>query len=307
MTSPTLTLVAQPEVVVCPPDHRHAEATTCYHHHKCRCVPCVERMIARQADRRRLIAYGRWQPMVAATRARNHIRVLGATGIGYRRVAVLAHVSNDHVANIARGHTKRVSRALEARVLRIPVDKRLIAAGALVDPTITRRCIQALHARGWTAVGLAAELGLSGTNISHFRTSEHVTARTERRITELYERLWDAPPAGDERAQAQWRRRAAAAGWVPPLGWDDIYTDEEPPAVDGDIVDLVAVEFAVEGHRVDLTRDERHIALAQLHARGYNDPRLAQLLCVSVKTIERDREHLDLPSNYLLEREERSA
>lgn len=55
---------------VCPPDHKHSAAGTCYNQHGCRCHDCTTTRAAAQRARRREKAYGRYQP--------RHLPALGA-------------------------------------------------------------------------------------------------------------------------------------------------------------------------------------------------------------------------------------
>lgn len=289
------------EPYVCPDDHKHDATLTCYHHHRCRCDACTARAIAYQARTRRLVAYGRWQPLVPATRARNHIRVLSAFGVGHRRVATLAGIASTHVADISSGLTRRVSPAVEARVLAIAVDASSFAKGQLIPATGVRRRLQALMRIGWSPAVLAPRLGMSRTNVSRLLLQGNVTVRTHEQFAALYEQLWNVtPPAGDRWAQRTidaTRKRAALAGWPPPLAWDDIDADPEPQTGEDAPVDEIAVELAVHGNRIELTRDERRLAVRQLHAAGHGDGLIAHMLLVSDKTIIRDREYLCLPAN----------
>ncbi len=233
-----------------------------------------------------------------ADRARAHIRVLSAFGVGSRRVAELSGLNDEHVRDIATGMTRSVRPLTEQRILRIPVDASSLAAGTAIDAEITRRLVKALHARGWSPTAIAGELGIHATNISRMRDARTVTIATHERMVALFERIWDQPPTCSARHQAVWRDRAAAEGWPPPLAWDDIYTDPAPAEVDlEDGIDAIAVELAVEGRRVPLNRAERDEALRQLHAAGHGDRLIAHMLCVSDKTITRDRERLHLPAN----------
>lgn len=289
------------EAYVCPEDHKHDAALTCYHHHRCRCDACSTHAIEYQSRARRLMAYGRWEPLVPATRTRNHIRVLSAAGIGIRRVAALAGIAASHVADISSGVTQRVSPDVEARVLAIAVAPTSLADGQIIPALGVRRRLQALMRIGWSLAAIGARLGMPRTNVSRLLRQQSVTVRTHEQLAALYEQLWNVtPPANgpwDQRTITATRIRAEKAGWPPPLAWDDIDTDPEPQAGEDAPVDEIAVELAVHGHRIELTRDERLLAVRQLHAAGHSDALIAHMLLVSDKTITRDREHLALPAN----------
>lgn len=299
------------DAFVCPPDHKHADTQTCYTLHKCRCTPCRRAGTARRGLQRRLQAYGRWDRSLRLPgRAAAHIMVLGRFGYSYERIAAAAGVSARTVWQIAGRHVNRIQVRVEASILGVRPTLDGLAPLTRIDPRGMRRRVQALACLGWSVAALAAELGVTRSVLSDRLRRTSTNVRTHREIAALFDRLWNTPPApADEAGQrmiARTRRRALAAGWVPPLGWDDIDTDEEPPAGEEAGVDEIAVAFAVQGARVELTREERLLALTQLHARGHSDKTLARMLCVCDRTIARDREHLGLPAN-LTETGERDA
>lgn len=281
---------------ICPADHPHATAGTCYHQHRCRCTPCRTTEADTQTRRRKLLAYGRWAPFVDATVTRNHVRVCSAAGIGHRRLAELSGVTLSHIRAIAAGRTRRVRPHTAASIRRITPDDRSYAAGARVLSRGVQRRLQALYAVGWSPSAVGVHMGMAGVNVSRVLRCDQVTVRTRDRYTAVYDRLWCVPPTNSPASQERMRTRALLEGWVPPLGWDDIDTDETPAdAVDLVVIDDVAVDLATRGHQVTLTVEERHVAVRQLHAAGYHDSDIARMLRVSVRTIERDRAHLELP------------
>lgn len=174
----------------------------------------------------------------------------------------------------------------------------------LVDPTGTRRRLQALIALGWSMQELADQLRDGRGNVRRWVAWERpVNRNTAKRIADLFNSLcMTVPPERTPHETATRRRTRALAernNWQPPLAWDDIDNDPAPATTDptADIVDDIAVALAVRGERVTLTRDERHIAVTTLNrVRGYDDQVIAKMLGVSDKTIARDREHLGLPA-----------
>lgn len=176
-------------------------------------------------------------------------------------------------------------------------------AEALVPARGARRRLQALHARGWMAEDLAPEIGIPAVLLERVLWQATVTPYAHATIAAAYEVLWNATPPCSALARQHEMARAAANGWVPPMAWDDIDTDPGPqlPERDEEIVDEVAVDEAVHGHRPRLNRAERLIALRRLHAAGHQDLALAELLGVCVRTIARDREELGLESNFKIQ------
>ena len=291
-------------VRVCPPEHAHAGTTNCYHHHGCRCTPCSNRVVSGNARVRRLRAYGRWEPLVDATVARAHLRVLSAYGVGVRQVAALTGMSHAHLRDIRVGLTATIRKENHDRIRAVPVDVSSLAPSAPVPARGVHRRLQALHARGWTTGALAPHLGTHSSNVSRLLQQDVVTRRLHERVAAVYGRLWDvAPPVSNHaqrRESEKARRIARENGWALPIEWEDIDTDDAPfaevPALEAD-VDVIAVDLAVHGHQVVLTRAERHLAVEQLHAAGHGDRLIAHMLLVDDRTILRDRKHLGLPAN----------
>lgn len=205
----------------------------------CRCEECRQANRDEESRRSRMMAYGRWQPFVDAGPAREHLRALAAAGIGWKRAAELAGVSNGAVTKILYGTpggqpSRRVRPETEAAILAVRPSPAVMAATARTDATGTRRRLQALAACGWPPGRLAGLLGVSPGNLSTLMRRERVTAATALAVAALFGELWDVPPpegTPQERAAAsRARRRAMRQGWVPPLAWDDIDDPDAVPA-----------------------------------------------------------------------------
>ncbi|MGH7743958.1 MAG: helix-turn-helix domain-containing protein [Candidatus Dormibacteria bacterium] len=179
---------------------------------------------------RRQIAYGRWQPYVDAEPARQHIRVLQAAGIGWKRIAYLAGLSETVVSNLLYGNpprnrapAKRVRPATLEKIMMVRVDQ--VADSALVDATGTRRRLQALMTVGWSQAKLAHRLGKHPQSLSKIFTLSKVTAATARAVHQLFDALWDTHPPQqtcyERGAATKARRLAQRNGWLPPMAWDE--------------------------------------------------------------------------------------
>lgn len=221
-----------PRVTVdCPHGGKHRHGTPdAYSSDGCRCDPCTDSKAEYWARMSKAKAYGRWAPMVPSTRAALHLAALAQHGVGYRRIAELSGVAYATVESLRR--RDRIRPATEAAILAVPLDG--LAGGAHVDGTGSRRRVQALMARGWSASKLAPIVGLSRFSLTQILDGHGVKESTRSRIAEVYERLWDVlPPLAtkpDRVAASRSRNHAAARGWVPPLGWDDESIDD-PAAV----------------------------------------------------------------------------
>lgn len=284
---------------VCPPDHTHHATGTCYHMHKCRCEPCVNRANTYERTRRRLRAYGRWHAWVDAATTRDHLRTLAEAGIGHRRVAQITRMSAATIRDIRCGDVTRVRPTTALAILSIPLTVER-AAGVFVDGRGTRRRIQALLAAGWSTATIATHMDWIPGNIYRLTRQTHVTHRTAETVATIYEALAYTPVTDPPRSIQRSRALAARNGWVPPMAWDDIDLDDEPfttPLDEADaVVDVVAVDLVVRDHHpLRLSAIDRLEAVRQLHALHYFDHEIAALTGVSSKTIARDREQLGLP------------
>ena len=204
----------------------------------CKCDAC------RAADRRymnrraRLMAYGQWQPYVDATPVREHVRRLQDFGVGWMTLAKLAGVPRGSVSKLLYGDgvrglapSKRVRPATAAALLAVEPSMDVLADGAMVDGTGTRRRLQALVAIGWSQRRLAERLGVRVSNLNKtLRGDTLVLCRTARAVRAVYDDLWDqAPPQGEHRekiAANRARNYARDRGWAPPLAWDDDTIDD---------------------------------------------------------------------------------
>lgn len=200
----------------------------------CRCREC-KLAHRREAERNRvrLRASGGWQPWVDAGPARTHVRMLMAFGIGCERVAALAGpaVSAGAVSALIYGHppgppSRKIRPETEAAILAVQPVLENLAATALVDPTGTRRRLQALVAAGWPQRRLAARLGWRWSNFySVMVYPKQIAASTARAVIALYGELRDQPPPQATRAEKtavlNARALAEARGWPGPDRLDD--------------------------------------------------------------------------------------
>jgi AraC-like DNA-binding protein len=285
--------------------HQHGTRAA-YVRDRCRCPECTIANTAASNQMHRERTFGRWEPYVDATQARQHIQMLRDVGIGVDQIAKLAGLSSSHLRGLiypsGRGKPpfQKVRRETAERILAVPADDTSRAANSHVDATGTRRRLQALVAVGWAQAWLARELCRSPANLRRSMTSESVTARTAQLVNDMYERLWDAPPPRQTIAQRNAsdaaRAHATQHRWLPPLAWDDI--DEEPdpdpdqPDTKGDDSDLdeIAIERAITGDtRVRLTHAEQIEVVRRMSERGRSIRTIAELLSTSKRTVSRHR------------------
>lgn len=266
-----------------------------YKHYRCRCTGCRAADAAHQRVRKKKLAYGQWRPYVDAAAARAHIYALQAAGIGFRRVAELSGVSGHTIGSIL-GHrrgrrpNKRVRPTVEAAILAVRISPDAVADGACVDATGSRRRTQALMAIGWSIAAQARRLGRDPNNHTEILTAPVVRASTARAIRDLYEELWETPPAASGSKTAT-LRYARDHGFAVPQSWDDIDDPAATPVVPvepDDQPDEVLVAQAVAG-RVrygQITRDvDRTAIIRAFHERGITFATGARMLGCSHETV----------------------
>lgn len=141
---------------------------------------------------------------------------------------------------------------------------------------------------GWPQLELCRRLGWK-TRRSFWSAmnGDQVRRRTHDAVAELYDELSMTPgPSAIVRGQAR------SAGFRPPLMWDDIDRDVEPPAVKPDAdTDPIAVARAVAGEPPETLRDvDRRAAVAELVRRGESTAQIADKLGATEEQADRDRD-----------------
>lgn len=286
----------------CPPDHKHAAASTCFIQHQCRCTPCVDAHNARERNRNRQKAYGRFDTgLVDAEPVRQHVLALIEFGIGYKRIAALAGVGITGVRSLVWGRQdpgprygeipKRVAREKAEKILAVQPVIDNLGSRRSVPALGTHRRIRALVARGWSLSKVAGMLGIEIGNFWALLNRTHVGAGTHRRMAEIYETHWNVEPPHDT-----WHEKAAYTralnyakrrGWLPPLAWDDIDTDPEP---ERDVV-----------HQGRVTGEELLEDVAFLLDGGESPEQVAQLVGRKAGTIAKLAErhgHRDIANKF---------
>jgi hypothetical protein len=301
----------EPGRTVCPPDHKHASSTTCYIMHQCRCVPCKEHHAAVAQRRYRLKAYGRFDTgLVDAEPVREHMMMLAEFGLGYKRVAAIAGIGITAARNLLWGRQesgprygelqKRIKRETAEAILSVKPSIENLAGGAVIPSRGTHRRLQALVAIGWSQSKLADRLGMDRGNFGRMMQRDSVTVRVHREVEALFDALWNTrPPHETHRDKIAYTRTLTYAKqhrWLPPLAWDDIDNDVEPPVPDAEdgAVDEMAVELAVAGESVRLSPAERRVAVTRLHGNLLSDSAIADRLRIADRTVQRIRKELHL-------------
>jgi hypothetical protein len=298
---------------VCPPEHKHDGSATCYIQHQCRCIPCRDNHSAMERSRKKAKAYGRWDTgLVDAEPVREHMMLLAEFGLGYKRVAAIAGIGTTAARTLIWGRQdpgprngelqKRVKRETAAAILAVKPAVVNLADGARMPSRGAQRRLQALMVRGWSQSKLAARVDVSPQNFQKLLQQEWITAGRHRVIAALYEEIWDQEPP-----RAEWRDKIAfsrsvnyakARRWLPPLAWDDIDNDVEPPLAEveeGD-VDEVVILLAMGGEHIRLSSLERREVVRRLNAAKLSDPAIAERTHMPARTVIRIRQELGIPA-----------
>lgn len=304
-------LPREPGRTICPPEHKHSASSTCYIQHQCRCTPCREAHATMARRRLKQKAFGRFdRGVVPADPVREHVALLAEFGIGYKRLAHLAGIGVTPARNLIWGRQesgprygelqKHVKRETAEAILAVKPDVANLAGGARIPARGTHRRIQALVAIGWSQSKLADRIGMERGNFGLLMQRDHCTVRVHRAVEAVYEELWNtAPPHEDHRSKIAYSRalrHAKDRRWLPPMAWDDIDNDVEPPLAEEaeGAIDEMAVELACMGERVRLSAEERREAVTRLVAVKLSDHEIADRLHVNVRTPLRIRQELGL-------------
>lgn len=289
---------------VCPSAHSHGKTPTCYRNHKCGCAGCRDANRVRCYEFKKKRAYGRpTGNLTIAAPVQEWLQSLLAAGMTPATVAKASGVDISTVRHILAGGIPdkrrplaqfRIYQSTASRILAVQPDLALLPANVRVVARGARRRLQALGARGWGLGELARQLELDRCRLDRVCQQQWVPRWLHQEIAELYDRLWDkAPPSASRRdriARTTVLKRARAAGWVPPLAWDDIDTDEAPASVDAaPVMDEIAVDLVLRGELVQLTAAERGLVVQKGTRQGLSLRELAERIQITDRHVERLR------------------
>jgi hypothetical protein len=114
-----------------------------------------------------------------------------------------------------------VSHTVANALLALPLEEAFPAL-RLLDPTGTRRRVEALNYMGWTRRYLEQRMGMGVCALSKILREGRVTPRTASLVADLYSEL--SGQLGPNRRVAD---EARAAGYQPPMAWE--YADIDDP------------------------------------------------------------------------------
>jgi transcriptional regulator with XRE-family HTH domain len=274
---------------------------------RCKCPPCAKANSAAESHRQRQIGYGRWAPYVDAQHVREHVQALNAAGIGNKRIAAVSGVSHGSLAKLIYGDkkrnlgpSKRVRWETAVRLLVVKADTATLAGGARVDALGTHRRLRALVATGWSQSKLAAKIGTEPTNFTPLMRRATVQAATARRVSQVYDELWDTPPPNEHHRDKISVSRASGYarehGWAPPAAWDADSLDDPNAAPNIHGHDEERVRAVLAGGLIDgdedlqlsLTRNDRLAILHHGREQGLNTNKLARATGIPASVLYND-------------------
>ncbi len=190
--------------------------------------------------------------------------------------------SHSYVSKIIRGDVQRIAHDKRERILELadylPEDtSHVTATGAM-------RRVRALHAIGYSWRILDREIptySLGGIKQLAYGFNPVVEAHHDKAVREAFKRLSMTLPTSDnphvQSGITAARNSARRKGWLPPLAWDDIDRDPEPPTAlySGPGIDPVVVLRLLEGDRtVTSNAAEKDEAMRQWRADGGSEREL---------------------------------
>lgn len=162
----------------------------------CRCKECRGANTAYEKQRAIARKAGDWNGFVGAARARSHLAVLSAAGVGRRQVADASGVADSILFKIISGDRAQIRARTERSIL--AVTQAAAADRALIDAGPTWVLLDELLATGYTKTQLAHELGYKTHAL---QIGQHqVTVRNAFDVQRLHQRLRRVPAAKAEQA-----------------------------------------------------------------------------------------------------------
>jgi hypothetical protein len=171
-------------------------------------------------------------PLIDAEPARRHARHLMAAGVSIQAIATAAGVGVATVSGILyrRGPERPRQEKLRTenahRILSVRAEN---VATRYVDPTGTRRRIQALMANGWPQLRLGTYCDLHPRYVTELLRHPSIFGTTAAAVAATYDQLWNKDPRqhGVAVGNYKWvRGYARRNAWAPPGAWDDDTIDD---------------------------------------------------------------------------------
>lgn len=156
---------------------------------------------------------------------RQHVLLLNEAGITVNRISELAGLSSNWIVQNylagynRRGRKRRTRTDIAAKILAIDPET---ALPGMVNPTGTRRRIQALVAAGWPLAHIATQAGIAPQNMTVILARPRLRSVTVTAFAGAYDVMARKNPLRNgvtRQASNRARNRAASANWPPPRYW----------------------------------------------------------------------------------------
>lgn len=191
----------------------------------CREECCRAHVRAYDQNRRRQIAYGRWQPWGDLEAVKEHVDFLVSLGWTHCGIGKAAGVGECTMRKIRNGRLVRVRTVDANKILAVRLSQR----AGFVPAAGTVRRLRALAVEGIGLIPVSNASGVSQTALSSLRSGGRRWAQVPvaDAVAAVYEQLLEQ---GATSPQARIvRRHAEKAGWAPPGAWSR-FTIDDPGA-----------------------------------------------------------------------------
>ncbi|PRY35304.1 hypothetical protein CLV43_114222 [Umezawaea tangerina] len=149
--------------------------------------------------------------------ARTRLMALRRAGWTTQQISNATGIERANVQKIQSGRTRFVQQETERLVLAVDIAPPPGPTRHGIDPTGSRRRVQALAWMGWPAAEVAARAGTTkGTLQSELARKRRISVSLAWRVAAVYDDLWDKPGPSAAASAA-----ARAGGFAPPAAWDD--------------------------------------------------------------------------------------
>lgn len=220
---------------------------------------------------------------VDSTELVQHIKNLRALGWTWPMIADAAGVSVSVVHGYHTRPNRPATRATAEAVLSVPL-KQAYPHNKLVDPTGTRRRLEALELLGWPRMVVEQKIGVAHLSISQAMSRGKVTARMAHLVEAFYLGHNDTPGPSDLVA-----KRARSRGLHPASAWEDDVIDDPHAEPNYGGFDELIVQALVRGDWIRSSPEDRTEAAMRLAERGMDEYEIARVLR---STPDRVRERL---------------
>lgn len=187
-------------------------------------------VVRRRKDKERRVRALQGDLVVSTGPVIAHMARLQAAGWTSAQISAAAGIARSTPFALVKQETTK--RHIATSVLRVRVGPPPVeSTHTHVDSTGARRRVEALGVLGWSPERIAARAGLSRGPVYRALQGRPISVASESALRVVFDELWDVPASGGRSAVIT--ARALAAGWAPPLAWDDDTIDDPSATPEG--------------------------------------------------------------------------